>query len=425
MTVSMASVVIFVIVLILMVIRPRGISEAWPAMIGGILMIAIGRVTPAVAFDALAENLSLFGFFLGLMVIAAIAEQAGFFAWTARMAVIRSGGSPTRLLVNIFIVGTVITAVLTNDATALVLTPVVYVLVTRLRLTAAPYVFACSFVADAASFLLPVSNPVNLILLGPNETRLAPFLWHLLIPSFLVLLWNIAFFRWFFRADLTGTVSVHDLPLDAHDPRFLRTVSILLASIGVGYIAATSAGLPVAIVALGGSAALIAAAIVHGHWRPRETLRAISWPLFPFVGGMVLLVHGVESVTSGLAQWLFTLAEGSTATGVFVTTFGVAIGANIVNNVPIALIAAAALNTMSATASDRLAIHYAAVLGADLGPNISVMGSLATMLWLLMLRRRGLTISSLDYLRFGVLVTPPALLIGAIALWLSAISWTG
>jgi arsenical pump membrane protein len=412
-------VVVFVATLVLVVVRPRGISEAWPAALGGLAMVLLGLVSPSTALAGVVANGPLFGFFLGLMLIAAVADDAGFFARTARLAVECAGGSPRRLLVNVFLIGALITAFLTNDATALVLTPVVHILVVRLKLPAAPFIFACSFVADAASFLLPVSNPVNLILLGSGGTALGPFLRHLLLPSVVVLACNLAFFLWFFRRALRGTVDPADMPPDATDPRYLRSVTVALGLIAAGYVAATSLGVPVAGIALAGSALLLGIAWLCGHWRPRRFAHGVSWPLFPFVGGMVLVVEGIERIglTGAAARWVLDLTGGSALEGVLAVVFGVGIGANLINNVPMALVAASALGALPPDAPNTQALRYAAVLGADLGPNISVVGSLATMLWLLMLRRRGMAISSLDYLRLGILITPLAMVLGALALW--------
>jgi len=412
---------VFVLTLVLVVVRPRGVSEAWFAAAGGLAMVLLGLVTPGGAVAALVANVPLFGFFLGLMLIAALADEAGFFAWVAQLAVERAGGSPRRLLVNVFVVGALITAFLTNDATALVLTPVVHILVARLRLPAAPFVFACTFVADAASFLLPVSNPVNLIVLGGSGSALGPFLRFLLLPSLLVLAWNLGFFLIFFRRSLGGTLDPSLLPAIGADPRYLRAVSVALGAIALGYVAATTSGVSVPVVSLAGAALLAFLASAFGRLRPRRLARGVSWSLFPFVGGMVLVVQGVERLGLGplVAGWVFELSSGSTLAGVVAVVMGVALGANLINNVPMALVAASALANLPAGAANAAALGHAAVLGADLGPNVSVVGSLATMLWLLMLRRRGLAISSLDYLRFGILVTPPALLLGALALWLA------
>jgi arsenical pump membrane protein len=295
---------------------------------------------------------------------------------------------------------------------------VVHILVARLRLPVAPFVFACTFVADAASFVLPVSNPVNLIILGATGAPLGQFARLLLLPSAVVLAWNLGFFLAFFRSSLGGTIDPSLLPELSTDTGYRRAVTAALGAIAFGYLGATTFGISVPVVSLTGAALLTATAAAFGRLHPGRTLRAVSWPLFPFVGGMVLVVQGVDrlGLSAFVADRLLELSGGSTLGSVVVIVMGVALGANLINNVPMALVAASALGRLAPEANN-VVLHHAAVLGADLGPNISVVGSLATMLWLLMLRRRGLAISSLDYLRFGILVTPPALLLGALALW--------
>lgn len=414
---AIAGLAVFVTVLVLVVVRPLGLSEALPAVCGAVLMVALGLVSLRGALNELAANATLFLFFLGLMVIAAIADEAGFFERVAYLAARNAGDSPRRLLVNVFIAGALITAVLSNDATALVLTPVVYVLVVRLRLEPTPYVFACTFVADAASFLLPVSNPVNVILTAGSGIQLGPFLAHLLPAELLVLAINLGLFLLLFRGDLEGRLDVSRLQAGKGD-RYLPRVAVVLGCIAAGYVTAAAIGAQVAFVAAGGAAVLTITAAVSRRLEARKLARAISWPLFPFVAGMLILVKAMEGLglTAALGDAAAKVAGGSTLVAVVAGTAGVAIGANLINNVPAALVAHSAAAGLPPTSAMRAPLTYAAILGADLGPNVSVAGSLATMLWLLILRRRGLEVSSLRYLRLGLTITPLALLAGALAI---------
>lgn len=407
----------FIAVLVLVVVRPRGLSEAVPAVAGAVLMVPLGLITARGALGDLAANATLFLFFLGLMVIAAIADEAGFFERVAYLAARHAGASPKRLLVNVFVAGALITAVLSNDATALVLTPVVYVLVVRLRLEPTPYVFACTFVADAASFLLPVSNPVNVILTAGTGIQLVPFLLHLLPAEVVVLAINLGFFLWFFRGDLDGRLDASRLRPTRSDA-YLPRVVVLLAGIAAGYLVAAALGFPVALVAAAGAAALTITAAASRRLDSRALASAVSWPLFPFVAGMLVLVKAMEGLglTTALGSAIASVSGGSTLAMVLAGTAGVAVGANLINNVPAALVAHSAVAGLPAAHAMRWPLTYAAILGADLGPNISVAGSLATMLWLLILRRRGLEVSSLQNLRLGLTITPLALLAGALAL---------
>ena len=152
---------IFIATLVLVITRPRSVPEWLAALGGGAGMLLLGIVTVRQAGQVLWDNLNVFGFFLGLMTISALAESAGFFDTLARLAARHSGHSARRLFLNVMLIGTVITVFLTNDATALILTPLVYALVVRLRLEPLPFMFATTFIADTASFVLPVSNPLT------------------------------------------------------------------------------------------------------------------------------------------------------------------------------------------------------------------------------------------------------------------------
>lgn len=413
---------VFLVVVALIVIRPRGISEALVATLGALAVVGLGLLSPMDALAALSASVPLLLFFLGLMVISAIAEEAGFFDEMARWAVLQSHGSPRRLLVNMFLVGTAITALLTNDATALVLTPVVYVLVTRLKLAPTPFVFACTFVADAASFVLPISNPVNIILLSTADMRLDRYLLHLLPAATVAIGANLVAILWLFRGQLVGHVH-HDLiPPPVGSVGYLQQTRLALGAIALGYVVATSVGIHVGIIAIVGGGLMAVVALTQRRLDGRRLVRTISWPLFPFIAGMVVLVQVVErvGVTTLVAEVFGGLASASPPVAIATVTFVVALAANLMNNIPAALVVAEALHSPGLAGETGVTLRYAAVLGADLGPNVSVTGSLATMLWLMMLRVRGLHISSLQYLRLGTVVTVPALTLGAFALWLSS-----
>ncbi len=156
-------IIITLLTLLGIMIRPWKITEALFALGGALLLLLLGLISPVRAFSTLLSDWNTFGFFLGMMSLSALAEVAGLFDWLAGQAARLSGGSSRRLFLNTFLLGCLISMILSNDATALILTPIVYILVTRLRLPVLPFLFACTFIADTASFLLPVSNPINII----------------------------------------------------------------------------------------------------------------------------------------------------------------------------------------------------------------------------------------------------------------------
>jgi arsenical pump membrane protein len=254
-------VTIFAATLLVIMVRPYRVPEAVAACAGALLMLLGGFVSPGAALRALGAQWNVFGFFLGLMAISALADQAGVFDALAGLVARWSGGSAMRLYLAVFAAGVVITAFLSNDATALILTPVVYTLVTRLRLPALPFMFACTFIADTASFLLPVSNPINVLVLDSFGGDLATFLRYLLLPSLFCVALNIALFAGLFRHQLPLRFDLKPSILQGTPDGYFRYALLTLALIALGYLVASALGAPLSCVALAGAVALLVGAL--------------------------------------------------------------------------------------------------------------------------------------------------------------------
>jgi arsenical pump membrane protein len=414
--------IIFVATLALIVIRPRGVTEAAAALGGAALLLLGGFIGPVEALRTVGSQWNVYGFFLGLMTISALADHAGVFEAVTQLAARWAGGSAMRLYLGVFLVGVVITAFLSNDATALILTPVVYALVTRLRLPALPFMFACTFIGDTASFLLPVSNPINILVLDAFGGGLGVFLRFLLLPALVCVTLNIVVFMWLFRRDLRlsyepGAIEAIEA---AARPAQFRFTLIGLGLIALGYVIASAAQLPLSLVALGGAGLLLVGAAWYRQLEWTRVRREISWSLFGFISGMFIVVRAMEDLglTKAFGQGLLRLGGGSALGGALLTTFGTALGANLINNVPMALVMISTLNAIPVISAAHQSLVYSVILGADLGPNLTTVGSLATMLWLLILRRKGLDVSTLDYIKLGLTVVPVMLLAGALLIWL-------
>jgi arsenical pump membrane protein len=411
--------------LVLIIVRPGGLPEWATALGGGVSMLLFGVLSPADAVGVLAANLNVFGFFLGLMAISALADEAGFFDALARISARLSGGNPALLMLNVMLTGVLITTFLTNDATALILTPVVYALVVRLRLEPLPFMFACTFIADTASFILPVSNPINVLVLTTFPQTLSGYLAHLLLPALVVTAGNIAIFLWIFRDSLSGELDLKLLEEGGRPARdgYFRFVVASLGAIAVAYVLASALSWPISAVALGGSGWLLTGALVARRVRWGHLGGEISWSIFGFIAGMLVVVRGIEvlGVTRAFGHLLIDLSGGHPLGAAFVSTFGAAVGANAINNVPASLVLVSAIRAATPPETLKDVLVYGTIIGADLGPNITTVGSLATVLWLLILRRKGLEVSSAEYFRLGITVTPALLALGAFALWLSSL----
>lgn len=415
--------VIFAATLTLIMLRPRQLNEAFSAIGGAIAMLLAGIISPLQAFKTLLSDWNIFLFFLGMMTLSALAERAGFFDWMASRAALLANGSTRRLFLNVFLLGALISAFLSNDATALILTPVVYTLVTRLRVSAMPFMFACTFIADTASFLLPVSNPINIIILSHFHLGLLDFLRLLLLPSILAISTNIGLFFFLFRRQIVGRFEIKRLGTPESTIRhrnYFRFASIVLGLVALAYIITSLLQQPLSLVAAGGAVLLLIGALRWKRVEWKELGKDISWPIFGFIAGMFIVVQSIENIglTQRFGHLLASVAGVHPLPATLIGTAGAAIGSNLINNLPMALVLVSTISTLPGAAPDvRLALIATTIFGCDLGPNLTTVGSLATVLWMLLLRRRGMEVSSLEYFKLGIIVTPIMLIIGALAIW--------
>lgn len=421
------SVLIFIIAVLTLagiMLRPFRWDEALIALAGAVLLLILGLIAPLDALATLLAQWNTFFFFLGMMSLSAFAEEAGLFDWLAIQAARRAKNRAALLYLNIFLLGALISMFLSNDATALILTPIVYVLVTRLRLPVLPFLFACTFIADTASFLLPVSNPINIILTSQFPLDLPIFLRLLFLPSLVVIGVNIGVFFLLNRRQLRGHFDLKLLPSPGEaikHPVYFRYTCATLLIVAVAYIVAAATRVPLSLVALGGALLLFIGTLIWRKSFLRDAGRHISWSIFGFIAGMFVIVRAVETtgLTAQFGQLLLHLSGQGSFGAVMVGTGGAALGTNLINNVPMAVVLTSALHSMQhAPLTVQRGFLAASILGCDLGPNLTTVGSLATVLWLLILRQRNIEVSGLDYFRVGVIVTPLMLLVSALTLWL-------
>jgi arsenical pump membrane protein len=404
--------------------RPFRWTESRIAMGGAAALLVLGLIRPGDAALTLLKDWNTFLFFLGMMGLSAMAEAAGLFDWLAVQAARFAGRSAARLFLNVFLLGTAITMIFSNDATALILTPVVYVLVTKLRLPVLPYMFACTFIADTASFLLPISNPINIIVMSRYPLKLLTFLRLLFLPCLVVIAINFGIFFLIYRSQLKGSFSIDRLSTAEEavkHKKYFRYTLWVLALVAPSYVIASALQFPLSTIAMAGALLLLGGALFWKRTTLLDTAKAISWPVFGFIAGMFVVVRAIEDtgLTAKLGNLLLHLSRGTSFGAVMVGTFGSALGTNLINNVPMAVVMNSSLSSIQHAAPGiRDGFVAATMFGCDLGPNITTVGSLATILWMLILRQRDVEISGLDYFKVGVVVTPVMLVAGALMIWL-------
>lgn len=386
---------------------PEGL---WPAS-GALLLVLLGSMSLGSAWEAIASGTDVYLFLIGMMLLSEVARREGLFDWVATLAVRHANASPRRLFLLVYIVGTVVTVFLSNDATAVVLTPAVCTVARKAGVRALPLLFVCAFVANAASFVLPISNPANLVLFGSNMPPLGDWVARFALPSLLSIVVTYAVLRWTQRRQLTGTCS--EAPpgpaLDFNGRLALFAIAATAVTLLVVSALGLSLGLPTAL--LGGATALV----VQSRRResPSALLKGVSWSVLPLVAGLFVLVGALDQtgVTRTLAMLLHDGATRSESLTAALAASSIAFASNLVNNLPAGLIASSSI----AIAHSPPRVIDAVLIGVDLGPNLSMTGSLATILWLTAIRRAGEDVSFWTFFWLGLRVMPPALLLALAA----------
>lgn len=402
--------VIFAVTLAMIVVRPWRINEAVAAAAGALAMVLAGAISPLNALSAIADEWNLLLFFLGLMVTAAVADSAGFFDWAAALAARVSGGSGRRLLFNVLLLGALITTFLSNDAAAIILTPVVYAMVTRLRLRVTPYLFAVSFMANAASMVLPISNPINVLTGDRLRISLGDYELHLLVASLAAIVITIAvLMAIFWRA--VGRPFTYDaaaaMSAAVGDSKFFVPVMAGLVLLAAAYVAGSALLWPLGLVAGVGGAGLIGIAFIRRRVSRRHLRAHVSPALFVYIAGLFVMVQAVEQVGITGAFVAGTASHVDSASSAVISgLLGETVLCNVVNNLPGMLVFISGAHAGGVSPGLQVPFLLGALAGADLGPNLTPVGALSTMLWLVIVRRHGVEVSSWDFLRIGAIVAP-------------------
>lgn len=385
--------------------RPKGWPEAIWACAGAAVLVASGLLPVSSALHSIAKGTDVYLFLTGMMLLAELARQEGVFDWLAAIAVAAARKSAARLFGLVYVVGILVTAFLSNDATAVVLTPAVYAAVKRARAEPLPYLFICAFIANAASFVLPISNPANLVVYGKDLPPLLDWLKVFLLPSVVSIAITYIALRWMCRKEIGGAPYGETTPVELSREGRWSAWGIVLT--GAVLMTASAFGRD-----LGAPTCAAAAVVVLSATRFRaravaQIAKGVAWSVLPLVAGLFAIVealdqHGASTIVAEILRWS---AELPTVAGAFVASFGIAALSNLMNNLPSGLLAGAALRLFTAPAHIRDAV----LIGVDLGPNLSVTGSLATILWLVVLRREGVRVTAWQFLRIGTVVMTSAL----------------
>ena len=394
-------------VLAFAMVRPRGLPEAVVAVPAAGLVLLVGLVSPAAAGRRVVELLPTLVFLAAVLVIAHLADLDGVFGWLGRTVARACHGSPRRLLTLTFAAAAGTTAVLSLDATVVLLTPVVFATASSLQLRAKPHVYACTHLANSASTLLPVSNLTNLLAFGASGLSFLGFAGLMALPWLVTVAVELLVFRRFFATDLAGRSTTEPLP-PGPAPRFALAV---LAATLAGFCLGPLIGLDAVVIAVAAALVLAVRALLRRTVR-LPALAEESGPLLClFVAALAVVVEAVAE--NGAGDALRAILPTSTGLLALLAVAGIAaVLANLVNNLPATLILLSVLGAHPAPG-----LLLAVLLGVNIGPNATYVGSLATLLWRRVLAGAGVTPTLREFLRLGALTVPACLITATAALW--------
>ncbi len=385
------------------ILRPWRIPEAGWAVGGALALLASGLLPWRQVLHAVARGSDVYLFLAGMMLLAELARREGVFDFCANFAVRQARGSPRRLFTLVYAIGIVVTVFMSNDATAVVLTPAVYAVARKAGAKPLPYLLACAFIANAASFVLPISNPANLVVYGAAPPPLAHWLQRFALPSLAAIGVTYAGLRWLQRGALMGTLQPAPAAIALEATGRIAALGIL--GVAAALLTASALGLPLGLPTFGATALVAAAVWGRKREAPWPALRHVSWSVLLLVAGLFVLVEGLvhTGVVAALGEVLHAASHESGLGTVWSAGAVTAIASNLLNNLPAGLIAGGAMQGVSPEIQSAIAI------GIDLGPNLSVTGSLATILWLIAIRREGENVTAWQFLRVGAVLMPLAL----------------
>ena len=425
----LVAIAVFVFTLILVIWQPKGLGVGWSAALGALIALAAGAVSLhdiptvwAIVWNATAT-------FIAVIIISLLLDQAGFFEWAALHVARWAGGSGYRLFAFCVLLGAAVSALFANDGAALILTPIVMSMLLALRFSPAAtlaFVMAAGFIADTASLPLVVSNLVNIVSADYFRLGFSDYASVMMPVNFASVAATLLVLFVFFRRDIPRqyTVAALKTPSEAiHDRATFNVGGWVLLVLLIGLFALEPLGIPISAVAATCAAILFAVAARGHRISTRRVLREAPWQVVIFSLGMYLVVYGLKN--AGLTDMLTHLLNQLAQQGLWAAAIGTgliaALLSSVMNNMPSVLVGALSIQASEAQGLVREAMIYANVIGCDLGPKITPIGSLATLLWLHVLERKDMRITWGYYFKVGILLTLPVLLItlSALALRLS------
>ncbi len=411
---------LFLITLTFIIWQPKGLKIGTTAVIGAVIALILGIVSfdDVITVTKIVWDATLA--FIGIILLSMVLDEIGFFEWAAIKMAKLSGGSGNKMFVYILLLGALVAALFANDGAALILTPILLAKMKYLKMKPLPifaFLMAGGFIGDSASNPLVISNLTNIVTADYFHIGFGEYAKRMFLPNLLSIIASIAILWLYFKKDIPKTIDVSLLPEASSvikNQTLFKLSWLFLALLMMSYFVGELYHLPISIFALGGALIFLAIATYYKVTKPIMTIKAAPWQVVWFSIGLYIVVYGLKNagLTDIVAGWLESLLHHGEAVSIIGTGFTSAIMSAIMNNMPTIMVMDIAIDQLGYHGHEALA--YANILGANLGPKMTPIGSLATLLWLHVLAQKGVKIGWGEYMKVGLIITPPVLLV---ALW--------